>query len=344
MRFNHSVIDFFLGFSSFVVLSLNLPTQAENDALAGNNGSPSSTNTYVTQTGFQRGQEIYAATATGNDTYVITLSPVPAAYVNGMVFSFKTDVANTGAATLNVNSLGAINIQKGVAGALTALETGDLAANYIAHVIYNSTGPVFELLNPATLISAANATTLTGGTSSNADALHTHSFVKKISNVITPVTATAAAETTLISVTIPGGTLGTTGAIAVQLNLTNVSITNTSTATIRFKYAGSTYITSSINNGSGGDVAGLGGTCTFMLYANGATGTQTGFAYTVAAADHVTGAAATTNVASLSATDSCGSTAGDSTVNQTLAITLEYSGAAAGNTTTMHSASIYALI
>lgn len=103
-------------------------------------------NKVVTQTGLQKGAEVYAASTTGNDTYVVTLSPVPTSLVNGMTIRFKPDTANTGAATLNVNSLGALAI---VTGLSTALVTGDILANQICVVVYNSTGTVWQLLNPA---------------------------------------------------------------------------------------------------------------------------------------------------------------------------------------------------
>lgn len=103
---------------------------------------------------YQDGSTIYAATATGNDTYEITLAPVPAAYINGMVINFKTDVANVGPATLNVNGLGAIAINK-----LNdqALINNDIEANQIVTVVYNSTGPKFQMQsqlanNPASMI------------------------------------------------------------------------------------------------------------------------------------------------------------------------------------------------
>lgn len=89
----------------------------------------------------QNGSPIYGASSAGTDDYVLTLSPVPAAYVEGMVINFKADVANTGAATLDVNSLGAVAIQKNGA----AIVTGDITANQITTVIYNSTGPVWQM-------------------------------------------------------------------------------------------------------------------------------------------------------------------------------------------------------
>ncbi len=147
-----------------LVLSIygtRLPTTGQKSALVGNNTdiAVGSGNLYVTQTGLQDAAELYAASAAGSDTYEITLSPVPTAYHNGMTLRFKADVANTGAATLNVNSLGAVAIVTSVG---TALVTGDIVANQVVEVIYNSTGPVFELVNPASMVILA--TTYTNGT------------------------------------------------------------------------------------------------------------------------------------------------------------------------------------
>lgn len=123
-----------------------VPTTGENNALVGNNTdiAVGTSNKFVTQTGLQKSEESYAASSSGNDTYAVTLSPVPTSYVNGMVVKFKPDTANTGAATLNVNSLGAITIKK---NRDRDLETGDIEANQLVVVVYNSTGPVFEMVS-----------------------------------------------------------------------------------------------------------------------------------------------------------------------------------------------------
>lgn len=120
-----------------------VPTQAENDALGGNNTDVAvgTGNKMVTQTGLQHGAELYAADAGSNDTYVITLSPVPTSYTTGMVVRFKANTINTGAATLNVNSLGAKTIKKGVS---TTLSNGDILAGQFCTVIYDGTDFILQ--------------------------------------------------------------------------------------------------------------------------------------------------------------------------------------------------------
>lgn len=86
---------------------------------------------------------IYAADAGSNDTYVITLNPVPDAYTTGMFILFKANTANTGACTLNVNGLGATSIKKG-GGAATDPSNGDIAAGQIMAVVYDGTN--FQLI------------------------------------------------------------------------------------------------------------------------------------------------------------------------------------------------------
>jgi len=152
-----------------------VPTQGENDALVGNNTTIAvgTGNKFVTQTGLQSSAEVYAADAGANDTYVITLSPVPTAYATGMTIRFKANTINTGAATINVNSLGAKTIVKNGA---TTLEDGDIKAGQIVTVCYDGTN--FQLQGVSDKISAASATTLTNG--SNANSLHYHSNVPYI--------------------------------------------------------------------------------------------------------------------------------------------------------------------
>jgi hypothetical protein len=91
----------------------------------------------------QTGEIVYAADAGGTDAYAITLAPAPSAYATGMVVNFKANTANTGAATLNVNSLGAKTIKKNQGDDLV---DNDIKANQIVAVIYDGTN--FQLLSP----------------------------------------------------------------------------------------------------------------------------------------------------------------------------------------------------
>lgn len=94
-----------------------------------------------------------AADAGANDTYAITLSPAPSAYADilGLPISFKANTINTGAATLNVNSIGAIDIKK---FGSQALSDGDIKANQWVTVIYDGTN--FQLQSLALPSGTAN--------------------------------------------------------------------------------------------------------------------------------------------------------------------------------------------
>lgn len=80
--------------------------------------------------------EIYAADSGANDTYSITLVPNVSAYIVGQVFNFKANTPNTGAATLNVNSLGDVIIKKNHD---YDLENNDIESGQIITVIYDGT-------------------------------------------------------------------------------------------------------------------------------------------------------------------------------------------------------------
>lgn len=82
----------------------------------------------------------YAADSVGSDAYAITLTPAPTAYVTGQRFTFKASTANTGACSLNVNSLGAKTIKKNVS---SDMSTGDILANQIVEVVYDGTNMQF---------------------------------------------------------------------------------------------------------------------------------------------------------------------------------------------------------
>lgn len=100
---------------------------------------------------------INAAITSGGAANVQTLaySIAPAAYVSGDRYTFIAGFTNTGAATLNVNALGAKNINIGS----TALIGGEIISGQAVDVAYD--GTQFQLLNPS--VQAGSWTpTLTG--------------------------------------------------------------------------------------------------------------------------------------------------------------------------------------
>lgn len=109
----------------------------------------------------QNGSPIYAADTGAADAAVITLSPVPASYVTGMVVRFKAIAANaTTTPTINVNGLGAKTIVKTVN---TALAANDILANQFVELIYDGTN--FVMLSPT-----GNAANISVGTALNYNA------------------------------------------------------------------------------------------------------------------------------------------------------------------------------
>ena len=84
-------------------------------------------------------QPIWYFAATGTDTYAATLTGVvPTAYYAGMMVKLLFGITNTGAATINLNTLGAKAIKKGTGGA-TALSASDLVTTKIYTLIYDGT-------------------------------------------------------------------------------------------------------------------------------------------------------------------------------------------------------------
>jgi hypothetical protein len=81
----------------------------------------------------------FAADAGANDTYTATLSPAPSAYVTGVHYRFKANTANTGAASINFNSLGAKTIKKAAGGITTDLADNDIRAGQWVDLVYDGT-------------------------------------------------------------------------------------------------------------------------------------------------------------------------------------------------------------
>jgi hypothetical protein len=81
----------------------------------------------------------FCSDAGASDTYTCSLSPAISAYVTGTHYRFKANTANTGAATINLNSLGAKTIKKAAGGITTDLADNDIRAGQWVDMVYDGT-------------------------------------------------------------------------------------------------------------------------------------------------------------------------------------------------------------
>lgn len=78
--------------------------------------------------------------ASGTNSYTVTVTDDFTSYVDKAHFKVKFENANTGAATLNVNGLGAKNLRKCIPGVgFAALDAGDIQDGQILEVAYDGT-------------------------------------------------------------------------------------------------------------------------------------------------------------------------------------------------------------
>jgi len=82
-----------------------------------------------------------------SDSYAITVNGI-IAYQDGQNYTFKANTANTGAATLNVNGIGAKAIKIRTDADLV---TGDIEAGSIVEVAYDADNDWFQMLTPSSL-------------------------------------------------------------------------------------------------------------------------------------------------------------------------------------------------
>lgn len=89
----------------------------------------------------QAGTSRYGRSTTGNDTYVVSLTPSLTAYTRGGCIVLDADAANTGAATINVDTLGTKSI---LTRSGAALSDGDITANKPSTICYDGTQYIIQ--------------------------------------------------------------------------------------------------------------------------------------------------------------------------------------------------------
>ena len=182
------------------------------------------------------------ATVTGTDTLTGTLTPALAAYATGNKFSFIAVATNTGAATININSLGAKSITK---SGSTALVAGDIVNGQIYLIEYDGTR--FQLLNPSATSSSVSSISF-GGTG------------------LTPSTATSGAVSVAGTLAIGNGGTGATTLAGANIPVVNVA--NTFTGTQTFNGSSSTFATVLLNAAETTTVSATAATVTINYYIN----------------------------------------------------------------------------
>jgi hypothetical protein len=156
-------------------------------------------------------------TVTGTDTLTGSLTPALVAYVTGAVYYFVAPATNTGAVTLNIDTLGAKNVTR---DGTTALVAGDIVSGEMVAVVYDGTrfqliSPVnsFTNLNVSGTLTVAGATTLNGNLAvgdAAADTINFKSSGWTLTNNVS-VIGTWADIGTITTADINGGTIdGTT--------------------------------------------------------------------------------------------------------------------------------------
>lgn len=101
---------------------------------------------------------VYKASTGSSNAYILTLTPAPTAYAAGQCFIFNANFANTSAATINVNGLGAKTIKK-----LNDqdLVSGDIESGQTVQIIYDGTN--FQMVSQLAQAVATEKLTVSNG-------------------------------------------------------------------------------------------------------------------------------------------------------------------------------------
>lgn len=108
----------------------------------------------------------FCADSGGDDTYACSIVPEISRYTTGSCYNFSATTPNTGAASLNLNALGAKTIKKAAGGVTTDLADNDIRANQLVEVCYDGTNMQMQSPtgNAPTGITASSTDTLTNKT------------------------------------------------------------------------------------------------------------------------------------------------------------------------------------
>ena len=102
-------------------------------------------NTNVTDIdNIESGASFYAAATGASNAYAVTLSPAPTAYSAGLTVRFKANHTTSGAATLNVNGLGAVSVKR--LDGVTDVTAEEIKSGQLLTVVHDGTN--FQMQSP----------------------------------------------------------------------------------------------------------------------------------------------------------------------------------------------------
>lgn len=187
-------------------------------------------------------------TATGSsNAYAVTLTPAPAALVDGLTVCMKANFTNTGSVTLNVNGLGAVQVRKLGSAQLVS---GDILNGQKVLLQYDSGAGYWQMLSP---VASAGAFDINGLSTATPDPAN--DFVP-----FYDASASANAKATIATLlSSAGGRF-----VGAQFFNANGTYTPTSGATKALVFCA----------GGGGSVGGSGGTSSFGSVCSATGGAQ----------------------------------------------------------------------
>lgn len=115
----------------------------------------------------QDGAFNFVAAAGTGDAITLDLTPSLSAYAAGQALRFRATATNTGAATVNVDGLGAVSVKKGPDGA-TALAAGDITSGGLYTIVHDGTNFQIAAAGLARNVSAFMATVLDDASAADA--------------------------------------------------------------------------------------------------------------------------------------------------------------------------------
>lgn len=276
----------------------------------------------TSSTGFGTG-----AGVTGGDGITVTAGDIDIDLSDTVIFKSTSAGAGDSGKVARLNGSGVLD-QTFLPGTITQVTRFDALRVNEAVTVTTTSTEINRLAGISANVTAANLNTLTGG--GNADALHTHGYTKRALSFTSAVTVSnTTSETTIISGTITGGSLGINGILLFEIDCSQLVLNTGSsvTVTIRAKYGATTVAT--ITLAGSAITAKVGRIQGYIMNAGVTNSQKASMTFINDPTDNTFGGA--------TAPSTAGTAAEDSTANKTFAVTCQFSSASANaNATFQH--------